>query len=280
MTTSAATTLAEQINAEHDLAQACLRDSLSHALRVGELLLEARESVPHGSWLAWLEENCAFSARMAQNYMRLARKRDDLSSTDDAETATLSVRDAIRQLAEELQDEASDERSVHFSSDSPEWYTPPEMIERVVAVLGSIDLDPCSNTGDPNVPAARHFTAIDDGLSRDWSGKVFMNPPYGREIGLWVSKLRTSFELGHVKEALALVPSRTDAAWFAELRSYARCFLRGRLKFIGGKNSAPFPSMTVYLGQRTDGFAKVFETLGDVYVLLREHNAVDSRPSK
>ena len=55
--------LALEINAEHELARTCLHDSLSHAVRVGELLIEARAMVPRGEWLGWIDDNCAFSTR-------------------------------------------------------------------------------------------------------------------------------------------------------------------------------------------------------------------------
>jgi hypothetical protein len=80
-----------------------------------------------------------------------------------------------------------------FSSASVEWYTPPDIVERVIGVLGTIDLDPCSNSREaPNVPAHQHFTVDDDGLAKTWRGTVFMNPPYGRMIGVWVEKFSAS----------------------------------------------------------------------------------------
>ena len=71
---------------------------------------------------------------------------------------------------------------VHFSSDTPEWCTPAELVAKVVEVLGSIDLDPCADP-EHRIPAKAHYTQKDDGLSRLWSGKVYMSPPYGREHG-------------------------------------------------------------------------------------------------
>ncbi len=154
--------------------------------------------------------------------------------------------------------------SVHFSSDSPEWYTPPNIIDRVIRTLGGIELDPCA---DPKktVPALNHLTEEDDGLSFEWSGKVYMNPPYGAGIKLWVEKLRDHHVGGDVSEALALVPSRTDTAWFAMLRDYPRCFIRGRLRFSGHDNSAPFPSCAFYLGPNVGRFVAAFEDMGDIY---------------
>lgn len=82
-----------------------------------------------------------------------------------------------------------------YSSESEEWYTPPDVLGRV-RLLGEIDLDPCSNGGSPIVPARRHFTKEDDGLVREWAGFVYMNPPYGRGIDEWIPWLPwlTSFE--------------------------------------------------------------------------------------
>lgn len=86
---------------------------------------------------------------------------------------------------------------------------------------------------------------------------MFCNPPYGREIGKWVEKAyRTNKESGDL--VVMLLPARTDTKWFhdfiyhkAEIR-----FVKGRLKFGGSKNSAPFPSMVVIYRQKwgeTDG---------------------------
>jgi len=158
--------------------------------------------------------------------------------------------------------------NVHFSSESVECYTPDIILERVEGTMGCIDLDPCSNPGRPNVRARKHFTREDDGLSREWHGKVFMNPPYGREIADWVSRLCAQWEAGNVTEAIALVPARTDAKWFRMLREFPRCFVWGRLRFIGQENAAPFPSMAVYLGQDVTGFACAFGDIGDIYQLV------------
>ena len=157
---------------------------------------------------------------------------------------------------------------VHFRSDSVEWCTPAEIVNAVVEVLGVIELDPCSNGHThPNVPAKQHFTREDDGLAREWAGAVFMSPPYGSSLPFWTAKLLDEFEAGRTTEAVALLQSRTDTAWFESLREFPRCFLRGRLRFNNHENSAPFPSMALYLGANTSRFARVFEPLGDLYVL-------------
>ena len=156
---------------------------------------------------------------------------------------------------------------VHFGSATPEWYTPPGVLERVVGCLGQIDLDPCANF-DRTVPASRHFTEAEDGLSREWHGKIFMNPPYGRVIGSWIEKLATEYEVGHTTQALALIPARTDTAWFRRLSAFPVAFWRGRVTFIGpdgAKNPAPFPSALVALGIPASDLASAFAGVADVY---------------
>lgn len=156
-----------------------------------------------------------------------------------------------------------------MSSASPEWYTPQEILTRVVEVMGGIDLDPCSNShDDPNVPATHHYTEEDDGLSQKWHGRVYMNPPYGRVIGDWVNKLVSEFESGQVTQAIALVPARTDTQWFRLFRPYLRCFVSGRLKFSDHDNSAPFPSAIVALGCDPAAFVEAFSDMGDVFQVV------------
>lgn len=158
--------------------------------------------------------------------------------------------------------------NLHFSSDNIECYTPADIVSRAQAAMGRIDLDPCSNSRDePNIPAEHHFTEEDDGLSRGWDGRVYMNPPYGRVLPAWVKHLCGEYDARRTIEAIALVPSRTDTLWFRALREYPRCFIWGRLKFVGQENSAPFPSMVVYLGDGLDRFCKAFSDIGDIYVL-------------
>ena len=161
------------------------------------------------------------------------------------------------------------------TSNSPEWHTPPHIIERTIPVMGAIDLDPCSNSHQcPNVPATLHYTQEDDGLVQDWHGRVYMNPPYGRVIGLWIDKLVKEYQARRVTQAIALLPARTDTRWMARLRSFPRCFLRGRLKFSGCENSAPFPSVVMALGCDLEAFVVAFGDIGDVCRLVEKCDVI------
>lgn len=168
---------------------------------------------------------------------------------------------------ERVVEQRTNPMSVHYSSDSPEWYTPTHIIEAVVAVLGEIDLDPCSNAIDePRIPARRHLTHRENGLAHEWRGRVYMNPPYGDGIGEWTGKLSSEYASGRVTEAIALVPARTDTRWFGHLRDHPRCFIAGRLRFSDNDVSAPFPSAAVYFGARVQRFAHAFAAVGDTYL--------------
>jgi hypothetical protein len=166
---------------------------------------------------------------------------------------------------------------VQIRNASDEWYTPSEIIERVVQVLRVIDLDPCS-PADPTVPALAHYTRADDGLSRPWAGHIYMNPPYGREIQAWAEKLIHEHQAGNVTEAIALIPARTDTDWFRLFRDHPICFIGKRLKF-SGQDNAPFPSAVIYLGKDIKRFADAFFDIGDVWIRWAEQPPTEGRGS-
>jgi len=138
---------------------------------------------------------------------------------------------------------------VMFSSKSNEWGTPQDLFDDLNQEF-SFTLDPCSTK--VNYKCEKYYTIEDDGLLQDWSNEtVFVNPPYGREIGDWVKKAYEE----HLKGStiVMLIPARTDTKYFhnyiygkAEIR-----FIKGRIKFINylnpeyKKQAAPFPSMIV-----------------------------------
>ncbi len=115
------------------------------------------------------------------------------------------------------------------SSYSPHWRTPPDIYKELDQEF-HFTLDPCPEYG------------LEVGLEIEWTGRVFVNPPYGRQITNWIKK-------GYESEAEAVVmllPARTDTAWWHDycMKGEIR-FIRGRLKFNGALNSAPFPSAVV-----------------------------------
>lgn len=100
------------------------------------------------------------------------------------------------------------------------WLTP----LWIVNALGEFDLDPCGYPGHPT--AKRLICEPEDGLNAKWDGRVWLNPPYGRDIGKWLLKLEAH------GNGIALVFGRTDTVWFHKLNQHAIFFIKGRLKFL------------------------------------------------
>lgn len=156
---------------------------------------------------------------------------------------------------------------------SDNFYTPQMIIDCVVQCLGGIDLDPCADR-NKLVPAQNHYTFEDDGLSKEWYGRVFMNPPYSNPR-VWVNKLQQEYERGQMKEAIrpsgvseaiALLPASTDTKWLSPLlRNNLVCFWKGRIRFIDGatyqpaKHSARESHVLIYWGNRFKRFINVFQ---------------------
>ena len=131
---------------------------------------------------------------------------------------------------------------VLFSSNTDLWETPQNFFDKLDEEF-HFTLDACALP--ENAKCDRYFTPEMDGLSKNWGGVVWCNPPYGKDIVRWVRKASESAQNGAT--VVLLVHARTDTRWFhdyiygkAEIR-----FVKGRLKFGGSKHNAPFPSMVV-----------------------------------
>ena len=145
-------------------------------------------------------------------------------------------------------------RDVMGSSRTDEWPTDPKVYAEFAAELGPFDLDPCATS--ENAKCRHYFTRDDDGLAQDWTGRVWLNPPYGRTIGDWMAKAwessQTTAEL-----VVCLVPARTDTRWWHDYATLGEVrFLRGRLRFGSCTNPAPFPSAVVVF-RNPNGVTKV-----------------------
>ena len=128
-----------------------------------------------------------------------------------------------------------------LTSNTDMWSTPRAFFDDYNAVY-HFDVDVCATA--ENALCAKFYSPEDDGLSKEWNGVCWMNPPYGREISKWMKKAYESSLRGTT--VVCLVPARTDTAWWHDYATKGEVtFVRGRLKFGGSKNSAPFPSAVV-----------------------------------
>lgn len=133
------------------------------------------------------------------------------------------------------------------SGGADEWLTPIE----IITALGDFDLDPCSPINRPWDTAAQHYTIADDGLRQQWSGRVWLNPPYS-QAATWLARLANH---GH---GTALIFARTETrVWFGHVwpKASGLLFIRGRLHFhypTGKRASANSgaPSVLVAYGER------------------------------
>jgi phage N-6-adenine-methyltransferase len=151
-----------------------------------------------------------------------------------------------------------------------EWYTPTEIIEAARDVLGGIDLDPAScDEAQETVKAAQFFTEEDNGLERDWSGRVFLNPPFAHPtVKYFAEKLLASFSTGAVPQAVYLSNACTDTGWWQGLAARGVvCFPEGRIRFKGPLDQGQSPTLgqtLIYLGENTAKFREVFSGFGVV----------------
>ena len=160
----------------------------------------------------------------------------------------------------------------HVSNNSGEneWYTPECYIESAKKVMGNIDLDPASSEiANQTVNANLFYSQEEDGLSKEWFGNVWMNPPYSQPlIFQFISKL---IESKGVNQAIVLVNNGTETQWGQLLlsNSSAVCFHQSRIRFIdkyGNLGQAPLQGqMICYIGSEVNNFINEFNQYGTIY---------------
>lgn len=164
------------------------------------------------------------------------------------------------------------------TSESNEWYTPREYTDAAKAVMGGIDLDPASHdNADTFINAGVYFTSDDDGLSQDWFGCVWLNPPYGKDAkgesvtSKWIDKLLAEYEADRVEQSIFLVnilQSRSQSVqWFISYMEATFCITDHYIRFwasnqLGIGKRAPTNSLFVYAGTEPDRFAEEFSQFG------------------
>jgi len=161
---------------------------------------------------------------------------------------------------------------VSHNSGENDWYTPPAYIEAAREAMGGIDMDPASSElANTIVQAPVYYTAQTNGLNKKWAGRVWMNPPYSKDlVHLFTTKLLEHLVGGDIDAACVLVNNATDTGWCQPLLKScnAVCFPKGRVKFIdkeGNPSGAPLQGQAVfYFGADPDAFAAAFSGFGAV----------------
>jgi phage N-6-adenine-methyltransferase len=198
------------------------------------------------------------SDKQSHRWQRLAKM--DLA-TFEARVAAILEKGRRATTSGALKETASEAKKY----DGDEHWTPADYIDLVREVLGSIDLDPATSLkAQETVVAQQFYTKQDDGLSKEWAGRVFLNPPYS-DPAPFVEKLLEALGTGAVPEAIVLTNNTTDTTWAQSLleASAAVCFTRGRIAFDRPDSKANKGTrqgqIFFYLGNDADSFIAAFE---------------------
>lgn len=152
-----------------------------------------------------------------------------------------------------------------------DWLTPPELL----AKLGAFDIDPCASQFQPWRTATQQYTIEDDGLARDWAGRIWCNPPYGPHAEKFLKRMA---EHGN---GIALIFARTETKSFQQhcwRKADGMLFMAGRIKFRlpsgGSSGPAGAPSVFVAYGKRNAEILRDSEIAG-YFVPLENSRPVD-----
>lgn len=166
-----------------------------------------------------------------------------------------------------------DKPHVSNNSGENEWYTPPEFIDAARSAMGDIDCDPASSfIANKTVKAEIYFTEKENGLTHEWNGRVWMNPPYAQPLcQQFCSALVEKYQAKEIEQACVLVNNATETVWQQEMLSacVAVCFVKGRVRFIdiAGNPGAPLQGQVLlYFGNNVTTFKKHFESFGLIFV--------------
>jgi hypothetical protein len=190
-------TLTKRINEEHRRCEAAFRSGVEHALRAGELLIEAKESVPHGSWGAWLADNFEGSARTAQAYMRVARARKQFEDPKTQRVADLSLREAIKEL--------STPRAKSLERDAPE------------SDRAALDVPPLRLSGTAALEFVGYGIETARALVEIRDRRLYAAAGYETFNDYLTGRFDIAPELFEVWEWFATLPEQEQAWWLREL---------------------------------------------------------------
>lgn len=252
----------------------CAEITIRAERRVGELLIETppkhtgrpgKNKCADNTNLSL--DDIGLSGHQSADWQKIAKIPEEVFEAHIEDTkasgAELTTKDTVR---------LTEKPHVAHSSGENEWYTPPELIESVRAVMGDIDCDPASSKiANNTIQAKQFYTIADDGLSCEWAGRVFLNPPYAQPLVAQFAKaIAYKYETNETIEACVLVNNATETAWFRRILSQASavCFIQGRVKFLdqqGQRSGCPLQGQAVlYLGSKQKLFAEIFTKHGAV----------------
>ena len=252
---------------------------LDAEVRIGELMREAPKAQGfasahiHNSGVKNVKTKTEVISDMGFTPMQVSRFETLAAHPEAVERAKAEAREkdeiVTRSSVLDIVASEKDKPHVAYNSGNNEWYTPQKYIEMARTVLGYIDIDPASSKiANETVKADNYFTAEENGLSQVWYGKVWMNPPYSKElIGEFTKKFTDEYEAGNIIEGIVLVNNATETAWFTDMirSASAVVFPRGRILYYSPKKEigAPLQGQAfIYFGWNADRFLEIFCSIG------------------
>lgn len=277
--------------------EAIIERGLDTFIDVGEALLEIRDNrlyrESYSTFEVYCKERWGFTRRRASQLIVAAEVVANVNHGSQIPTTERQAR-PLAQLGPELQrevwqrvTESGDKITalriqeevnkiikphVAQATGNSEWYTPSCYIEAAREVMGNIDIDPASNeVANRIIKAGEYYTAEDNGLTKEWAGNVWMNPPYTQPLVTeFCDLLVEKYQSGEVKQACVLVNNATETQFYQNMLKVcsAVCFIKGRVKFIdeqGEESGAPLQGQTIlYFGTERGRFKEHFQKVGEV----------------
>lgn len=213
-----------------------------------------------------LAKEFGVSAPTIQRDEKYAEALDAVTETEGEEYRRKALKGEVSK--KEVIEKASPDPIIPKSTGN-EWWTPEKYITSVRNVLGEIDLDPAScKKANKTVRAKTIYTKDDDGLEREWFGRVFTNPPYSLNKP-FAKKMADSWDRKEISEAIILLGAHAiETKWFSWYWDHTLCFTGHRISFdtpTGKKKAGNIAgSVFIYLGNNPLKFAEEFSKHGNV----------------
>lgn len=257
----------QKLEEAQDIADAVL----DAEVRIGELMAKVPKAVNQykratdsgvASTKTEVIHEAGFTPKQVERFQTIAKHPEavEQAKTEARENDEVVTRSAVmKKIAEEKKPHV-----VHNSTDN-EWYTPERYIEAARLVMGTIDLDPASNDfANLTVKASQYYTEEMDGLSREWFGNIWMNPPYSTAL---LQRFAEKLASSKFNQAIVLVNNATETGWFETLvkKASAIVFHKGRIRFVkrDGEHGSPLQGQAfLYFGDKPDRFLEVFKDFG------------------
>lgn len=217
------------------------RKTLEHARDAGLLALEIKGDLAHGKWLRFAKTTFRGqpSLRAIQGYIRIAEGWDELTAKTKL-VSFLGIQEALRLLA----------KSARPGAESNAAAVEEKGLNLSLLAGEVLEAESVSGQAGGSIPPA-----TDNDSKPILPGRLLLQPPRGGALRDWIAGLRAAYP-ARIKEALVLLPPRTDTQAFLAIAELASCLAFLKVSLPRGPNTR---GIVAYLGDRVATFAEVFD---------------------